>query len=290
MHHNHGSLISFTLLAQFSVGIVLFITLAVFGGQQNMLWLNSGPIIQWPVFWALIFVAAATIISFSHLGKPQHATHAMSNIGSSWLSREILGVTSFGVGVLLVFLLKWLFPGGQLLIKFVLIYSVVAGLLLLYSMARIYRVTTIPAWNSWYTSWSFFMSALLAGVFTVSVFAGYKQASADLLPGMLRAGAGLLLLQLGAAVLYHHQLLKIAPVPAGRPAFDSGSYHALYLIRLFMLFIAASFSAFLAANQASWSAAPAAAQRFLLFILFLVLIQEIAGRYQFYARYFRVGV
>mgnify|MGYP006310234213 FL=1 len=163
MHNNDWSLIFFTLLSQLGAGIVLFLGIIYFINTQQFQALQSGGPFRTPQFIALLAIIIATVISFFHLGHPAHAFHAANNLGSSWLSREILGIGLFGLGVVLLFLqsaFRWQQPA---LISTILIYAAIAGLVLVYAMARIYMIGTIPAWNTWFTPFHFFMSTISLG-------------------------------------------------------------------------------------------------------------------------------
>jgi len=290
MHKNDWSLIFFTLLAQISVGIIIAITVLNFYQPSSLQSFRDGIVIQSPHFIALIALAVATVISFFHLGYPAHAFNAANNLSTSWLSREIMGIGIFGLGVLLIFLQFWMEWEGLLLQKFILIFGSVSGLLLIYFMARIYMVRTIMAWNTWFTPFHFFMSAVILGLMVVVGFLMNDNLSASFIVPTLRAVAVGLLFQLLAAFLYKNRLVKMQHDGISLPDFDSGSYHTLYLIRIFILFISALFTAYLSLKLQTVSVSFIPLIRFFAIIFFLIAVEEIIGRYMFYAGYYRVGV
>ncbi|MFP4469033.1 MAG: dimethyl sulfoxide reductase anchor subunit family protein [Bacteroidales bacterium] len=288
MHNNDWSLIFFTLLAQVSVGLMLFLTLMYLLQQQAFYDLPAGFSLKSPFLVALVAIAMATVISFTHVYTPQHSVFALNNLSSSWLSREILGIALFGTGVLLVFFLRWSGNDSGIFLPVILVYTSIAGILLLYFMSRIYMISTIPAWDTWYTVWSFFMAALLTGGFVLILFtsAGFNRFHGYLLIVL----AGMLLLQVLAAYLHQRQLIGMEHTGIGKPDFAEGMFHTVYLVRLFILFIAFIFTAYLAIRVHSGIADAGATMRFLSFILALVVFEEVAGRFLFYDSYFRIGV
>lgn len=290
MHNNDWSLIFFTLLSQLSVGIMVLITVMYFTNVQIFNGLQSGGLFRTPQFIALLAIIAATIISFFHLGHPAHAFHSANNLGSSWLSREILGIGLFGVGVLFVFLqsiFKW---DNQLLIMILHVYTALAGLFLVYFMSGIYMVPTIPAWHTWFTPFHFYMSALIIGGMIVAGFLLPKNDFSGFSIWIFKSIVLMLLLQLLAAFLYKNYLVRMEHMGIDVPDFQGGVYHTLYLVRLFMIFIAALFVAYLSLRVNSASILINPTMRFYGFVLFLIVVQEIIGRFMFYAGYYRLGV
>lgn len=85
-------LILFTLLTQLAVG------LAVFAALRQ--WVTvEGPSTKTRNEWIAILslIGVGVIAAFFHLGKPLGAIRMLANIGTAWLSREILTFGIFGV-------------------------------------------------------------------------------------------------------------------------------------------------------------------------------------------------
>ncbi len=82
-------LVAFTVLGQMAVGLFLFFhaPFLVRGRAPSPGWF-----VTWLVVLALVaaLVAAAALVSLFHLRHPLRARFALSNLRSSWLSREIL--------------------------------------------------------------------------------------------------------------------------------------------------------------------------------------------------------
>lgn len=290
MHKNDWSLIFFTLLAQMSVGIIISLTVLRFYQPSSFSSFHDGIVLLSPHFIGLAAIVIATIISFLHLGFPAHAFNAANNLSSSWLSREIIGIGLYGFGVLLIFLQFWLEWKSVLFQDIVFIFGSVAGIVFLYFMSKIYMVRTIPAWNSWFTPYHFFMSGLLLGLMVMIGFLLNDPLSKSIIVIILRLAAVLLLVQLLAAFLYKNHLVKMDHQGIATPDFISGSYHTLYLIRLFIIFISALFTAYLSLKTQTVSVDYYPFIRFFTIIFFLIIVEEIIGRFMFYAGYYRVGV
>lgn len=290
MHNNDWSLILFTLLAQLSVGVLIFLAFLFFTNNQQFNGLQSVNVFKSPLLIALLAIAIATFISFFHLGHPAHAFHSVNNLGSSWLSREILGIGLFGVGVLVVFLMFLFKSQNQLIFSLGLIYTAISGLTLVYFMSRIYMVPTIPAWHTWFTPFHFFMSALILGGMVLSGYLFSQPEAHSLIKWLLRFVALILILQLIAAFLYKTHLVKMEHTGIDHPDFEAGVYHSLYLVRLFIIFIAVLFTAYLSLRVNSIQVNYSAFFRFYAFVFFLIIVEEVIGRFMFYAGYYRIGV
>ncbi|WP_282437946.1 dimethyl sulfoxide reductase anchor subunit family protein [Desulfosporosinus shakirovi] len=93
-------LMMFTLLAQLGVGTFIFLTIVrtVLESKENH---KTAAQLKNTGFLAIgVIMAIALVLSLFHLGTPSGAYRSLSNIGSSWLSREILFVGIFFVLVL----------------------------------------------------------------------------------------------------------------------------------------------------------------------------------------------
>jgi DMSO reductase anchor subunit len=133
-------LVAFTLLTQMAVG--------AFWAAQWMM--DSIPLIPYLIIGACLGLGG--FFSFAHLGAKRNAWRAPFHLKKSWLSREILFVGLFGAGWLAGFLLpelKWV--------------TSLLGIGLIFSMAQVYRLHTMPAWDTWRTTAGFFVTSVLLG-------------------------------------------------------------------------------------------------------------------------------
>ncbi len=237
-------LVAFTLLAQMAVGS-LWAMLWLFRGAQPLLL---------PLLWVGLCLGAGMMASFAHLGTKRNAWRALNHLCKSWLSRELLFTILFGAG--------WLATAGSGMLHadFPVIRWLAAliGLELVHCMSRVYRLRTVPAWDTWLTEARFFLSAGLLG--TLSTTAVLEWTHAAIIPA---TQAGSLVMALLAAEM----LLE-----AGKPLSISGRNLRLVLILMSMAVCAAVFFA------PGWPGPYSAS-----LLALIGLAEQILGRRQFYA-------
>jgi anaerobic dimethyl sulfoxide reductase subunit C len=280
------SLVAFTLLIQTSVGIVVvFAALPLSPASQA----KAGG--DWPLIGHLptpLVVAAAAaglglLASLLHLGQPLLAWLALANVRGSWLSREIVLVLLFVVG-LAGFVLTY---GDSRLAPVVrataTALAVVAGLALVFAMARLYMVAGQPAWDRLITPVNFFASTVLLGLVVLVV-----ASDPPLGPGADRVVAS------AAIALLACQVLLVPALLSGVPAEPAAAISAASVGHAATWLAAARIVAALAAAAllvlwlrggpavhvpmfARWAA------------LALVVVSEIFGRALFYAAAVRLG-
>jgi len=163
------TLVGFTILTQMAVGVFLLLGLVHFGVSRQAgagaadrmsgrALLAVGPVL-----------GLALLVSVFHLGYPANALNAVNNIGSSWLSREIVCFTLFG-GVGGVFaLLQWRRLGPPMVRRVLAWSAAVLGVVLVYAMARVYLLRSVPPWDTWLTPAAFFATTFLLGALALGL-------------------------------------------------------------------------------------------------------------------------
>lgn len=116
----------------------------------------------------VLMVTTGMLASIAHLARPLRAPRSLAHLGSSWLSREILVVSAFWALAVL-----WLacelsgagaFGGAAgAAARGFHIAAVVVGVVLLWVIARAYRVHGQPAWDGSDTFWELAAGALGSG-------------------------------------------------------------------------------------------------------------------------------
>ena len=154
------SLVAFTLLGQLAAGLSMSIA-------ANHWWFsNRGDVTVLESFEQLgltlvtVLVLSAMALSLLHLGSPRRAWRALTNMGTSWLSREILLAVVFLAATVLAAASHYLRSDVQ---SIALSASAVCGLLFVGGMARVYMLRTVPVWNRPSTLLSFLGTSLLLG-------------------------------------------------------------------------------------------------------------------------------
>jgi anaerobic dimethyl sulfoxide reductase subunit C (anchor subunit) len=133
-------LVAFTLLTQMAVGMAV-----------GLLALSSVPL---PLLLAIGgLLGLGGLISFLHLGRKRNAWRSVIHLRKSWLSREVLMAGLFGAAWALAVGLEWL--QSTSIVPWLM---ALLGLGLIYSMARVYRLHTVPAWDTWRTPAAFWLS------------------------------------------------------------------------------------------------------------------------------------
>jgi len=281
-------LVFFTTLAQWSVGIVLWLSWPVIHNQNLSPIFETGLSLKNPVLLALILIGSATLSSFLHLGNPANAPKALNNLSTSWLSREILAIGVFSVSLVVTVTLGWK-TGNPGPLKYLMVLSSVGGMALLWTMTRVYIVPTIPAWNSWYTPVSFVSTALGLGLITLLfINAGESLNIADHIVRVFWiALITVVLIEIVSALI--HQF-KLATMDQGmvKLVFDKGSFYRVFLIRMTILIFVCQLAVILVIKP---DLLPGNSNLSWLSLLFILTIaQELMGRLLFYSSYFRIGV
>jgi anaerobic dimethyl sulfoxide reductase subunit C (anchor subunit) len=301
------ALITFTILAQMSVGAFLVLGVAHFfairsAGTEEADRLSDRALLAiGPV------LVLGLLASLFHLGNPLNAYRAVGNLQTSWLSREILSSVSFTVVGAVFALMQWRKIGSFGLRTAVAALAALIGLFLVYSMSQVYQLPAQPVWDNLGTPIAFFTSTLLLGTLVIGAafVANYAyvqrtnpecaDAQCQLLRAALRwmALAAVLLLgvELVAAPL---QVAYLAAAPSAAAVTSArlmfGTYGLIFGLRLVLVFVGAGvLSVFLYQNAMSpgrekimGSVAYAA--------LALVLVSEVLGRFIFYASHINIGL
>lgn len=228
-------LVVFTLFGQMAAGIAVLSFL-------------SGPL-STPILITLGFLLGlAGLGSLLHLGSPMNAWRSIVHLRKSWLSREILMFGLFGAS----WLLSLALPGmGKLPLA-------ACGIGLVYSMSQVYRLRSIPAWDSNRTLMAFTVSAILLGAFGLKAIGFLINAGIEFPPFVLIATAGL-----GSALWVE--------VTEPEPVHQAARRLRLVLIGLGLTGVLATYIV------------PNTVGRWIVITLFMiVLLEEALGRWLFY--------
>ena len=168
MHVEELPLVIFTISAQMSVGAFVVLGLIhLFGAGYGR---DTVDQVSNPALYAIgptlvLGLAASTL----HLGNPLNAINAFNHLGSSWLSREIVFGMAFaavGAAFALTQWFSWFTPLARQVLAFA---TALLGLGLVWVMAKVYMLTTVPAWDTWATPVQFYTTTLLLGSLAVGM-------------------------------------------------------------------------------------------------------------------------
>ena len=288
MSNRDWSLVWFTTLAQWSVGIVLWLTLPVMMAHDLSQVFETGLNLRNPVLVALLLISIATISSFLHLGNPVNAPNTLNNLSGSWLSREILSIGLFSMSLVLMLLLGWK-TGQSEYSRFLILPGSIFGLALLWMMIRIYAMPTIPPWNSWYTPVSFVSTALSLGLLTLLYLhtTGIVHTSDPVTGYFWIALIVILLIEIVSGFAHQSNLVKMDSGIDGL-IFNRGTFHRVFLLRMVILIFTSLATIVYVLNPDLMAGN---SNLIWISLLFLSMIaQELLGRLLFYSSYFRIGV
>ena len=163
MNTNEWALIIFTVVMQMAVGSFIILGgVHFFATRRNGVeeadkmsdraLLAIGP--------AVVFGLLVTLI---HLGNPINAPRAIANIGTSWLSREILFSLLFCAGGAVFAFLQWRKLSTPQVRNGLALIVAALGVCLVVSMSMVYHLFSVPAWDSLATPATFFITTFLLG-------------------------------------------------------------------------------------------------------------------------------
>jgi len=308
MNTSDWSLVIFTLLAQMSVGAFLLLGAVHFfaaraAGIEEADKMSDRALL--PIGAVLV---AGFIASLLHLGNPLNAPRALTHIGSSWLSREILFGVLFAIAGFLFAVLQWRKILSPTLRNLIAIVAGLLGLGLVFTMSMVYySLPAVPGWNTlatplWFFATTFLLGALSIGVAFVANYTILKRKSdaaletqVSLLNGSLR-WLSLVAIVMAGVHFVVTPLFTASLATTNTPAAQEtasmllGEFGLLFALRMILVFVGAGIlGLFLYQNAVREDRI--ATVSLLAYTAFLtVLASELLGRFLFYATYARDGL
>jgi DMSO reductase iron-sulfur subunit len=257
---SENSLVAFTLLAQTAVG-AFWAAQWMFTSLWNLIQFDAWILRLVPYLIVGACLGIAGLFSIAHLGSKHNAWRALTHLRKSWLSREILFVDLFGAGWLLSMV-----PLPWQALTILRAATLLSGFALIYSMAQVYRLQTMPSWNTWRTPTEFFITAFLLGQLLMwNVLLCESQFSGIVLPPFsIQLSSGFTL------------TLLACELGLGLSAKEN-AHRTVHRLRVGMIGAAMVGTGILfsASNQAvAWIS---------LVVILIVIAEEIVGRWLFYA-------
>ena len=295
MNVREWALIAFTILSQMAVGSFLILGIVHFYAVRKAGVEEADRLSDRAWLAIVVVMGLALVASLFHLGNPINAPRAVSNVATSWLSREILTGVVFAVLALVFAVMQWFKVGSFLLRNVITWVTAIVGLVMIYFESRIYMIQAEPAWNTFATPVSFYVTALLLGSLAMGVafVANYAYVQSkvpecadtqcELMRGSLRWIAVLAIVLVGIDLIVIPVYLAYLSTSSGAGLATvkllSGPFSAALIARLALGFLGAGiFGAFLYRNALSVGA------------FIIVLAGEVLGRYLFYATHVRIGI
>jgi anaerobic dimethyl sulfoxide reductase subunit C (anchor subunit) len=281
------SLVAFTLLSQTAVGAFLATGACYFWIVARVGLFRADLLTRRAFLVSSALMGVGMLASLLHLGNPFKAYRALWNLRSSWLSREILFASLFLAGWVVFAGMQWLDVQAFAASAVAFGFTALCGLATVYSMAQVYRLRTVPAWDTWATPLAFFtttlaLGCLLAGstVFSIDPESAYFDHSLSILTlvrDMLFWATLLLALELSGILIWAPG--SFASLKGARRNGRAGQTELLLTsLRLAFTLIGA---VLLACSLAKWIVTIWANTVFILAFC-ATLAAEILGRMQFY--------
>lgn len=305
MNVREWALIAFTILAQMSVGSFLILgfahQLAMYKSDEK----HADELANRALFAIGPVLVLGLIASLAHLGNPINAFRAVTNIGTSWLSREILfGVLFAATGALFAFM-QWRQISTFATRNIVAWIAALIGVALVYSMSQVYMLPSRPSWDLITTPLSFFVTTLLLGVLAVggafvATYAHDRRTNpqmaneiAEFVRGTIRwvTIAAIVLVGLEFVIVpLNVTMLAANPLTSPGAGLLMSEYGFLFVLRLALVFLGAGvLGIFLyQAVQRGGENKLVAGLSHSAFLL--VLVGELLGRFLFYATTVKIGL
>lgn len=178
MGHWELPLVLFTILSQWAVGTAIILALLDqfmpdLSGKKINKALRTAGIAVFPL------CAVALVFSIFHLGQPFAAFRALGNFGNSWLSREIWAFIALGLLSLVYSYIWWKQPENAATRRTVGLLTAGIGLIAVIVSSKVYTMPAHSVWNSWQTTASFLLSAVLLGSLTFVALLTLKRENED---------------------------------------------------------------------------------------------------------------
>jgi anaerobic dimethyl sulfoxide reductase subunit C (anchor subunit) len=305
MDTREWALLIFTILGQIAAGSLLVLLIV-----RAYIVLKSGVeradrFTDGPLFIVVPLMGLALLSSLLHLGSPLHILNATPNLGTSWLSREVVFSVTFLILAAVYTLLQWRKIGGDTLRTVIGWIAALAGVVQVYGMGMVYMIRTQPAWNTVATPINFYTTTLLMGVVTIAaaLVINYNRLNKDakkaekelvmlreVLQGLAIASIVLLGVEFLVMPLYLGYLSLQGPVALESLNMMVGTFGSMLALRLFFVFVGAGILAAYLYRNASVLGKESTLSTLVYSSLILVLASEIMGRFIFYATHVRIGL
>lgn len=191
------ALLIFTICTQAAIGMMVFAALAKLVNKDG----NFKSVIITSAGLAVVGLLASLL----HLGRPIAAINALTQFGSSWLSREIWFTSVFTGVTVLAALSIFLKHSAKNIINVLLAVAAVIGFADIFVMSSIYYFTSVQAWQFSSIFVEFYAAAITMGAVLFIALSG-KEA------GNMRKP---LTLAIGVAVIYQVIAVNIYYVQLG---------------------------------------------------------------------------
>jgi anaerobic dimethyl sulfoxide reductase subunit C (anchor subunit) len=305
MNVREWALVTFTLLTQMSIGAFVVLGIIHYYAIRKTNMEEADRLSDR----ALLAIGPVMILglgaSLGHLGNPINAFRTINNIGSSWLSREILsGLLFAGFGFAFA-IMQWRKLASFAIRNVIAWITALIGLGMVYVMAHIYMQPTVPLWNNFMTMASFYTTTLLLGSLAMGAafVANYAylnrndpkcaEIQCTLLRGSLRGIAVAAIVLLGVEFIIIPLYLAYMgsnPVTSLLSTLYIKQNGLIFGFRLALIFVGAGILAMFLYRNTVDPERERIMGNLTYAAFILVFASEVLGRFLFYATYLRIGI
>lgn len=306
MNVREWALITFTILAQMAVGSFLVLGFVHFFAARKAGMEEADRMSDRTLLAIGAVLILGMLASLFHLGNPTNAYRAVTNLGTSWLSREILFLVLFLIIGGLFAVMQWRKIGSFAVRNVLAWLAAIVGVGLVYSMANLYMIETQPAWNMLATPVGFAVTTLLLGLLAIGTALvvnyaylrrkepGCADTQCELLRGAVRWISMAVVILLGVEFvmlpLYMGALANGGGITRESVAMLVGDNSLLLILRLILTFLGAGVLAVFLYQYATSPGKEKAMGNLVYAAFALVLVAEVLGRYLFYASQAQIGI
>ncbi len=305
MPQNAWSLLAFTILAQMSVGAYCVAEFINFSYTKEFGFESLHPLRLFFRIFVLAVAILAGVSSLFHLKNWSQAYHAFDNLKTSWVSKEMALFLLFISCVALLALLSWRKTEVKLLRCIITIAGGFFGIALIFSMAKIYMLPTIPVWNAWTTPGLFFTAALLLGALVViglyTTFLESSKSSSLMetirerwrrksLPNLIKVSMFFLVMGILISGSFAYRLMAVEKEYGAESSFISSDKQKLFLIRILLFLLGWILLMFHMKKSRLEEGILERSPKLVFGAFIFITLAEIVGRYLFYVSFYRIGL
>ncbi|GAB1469678.1 dimethyl sulfoxide reductase anchor subunit [Chloroflexota bacterium] len=305
MDTREWALLIFTILGQIAAGSLFVLMIVRAYAVPKVGVEQTDRLMDGPLYIIVPIMGLALISSLFHLGNPANIAKAVPNLGTSWLSREVLIAVTFVILAAVYTLMQWRKIGNNTLRTIFGWIAALVGLFQIYGMSMVYMIRTQPSWNTPATPISFFTTALLMGVATIvsALIVNYSRINKGdkkneqqqelfrkSLQGLAIASIVFLGIEFLVTPLYMAYLSSQGAEGVESLNMMVGEFGITFALRLIFVFLGAGILAAYIYRNASVHGKEGTLPTLAYSALILILTGEVMGRFIFYATHVRIGL
>jgi anaerobic dimethyl sulfoxide reductase subunit C (anchor subunit) len=305
MPQNAWSLLVFTLLAQTSVGAFCFAELLNISYSREFGFKSLNFLRFFTRLFVLTTAILAGVSSIFHLKNWARAYFAFNNLKTSWVSKEMMLFLLYLSCVVLLTFISWRKIKVYILERSLSIVGIFGGLALIYSMAKIYMLPTIPVWDSWTTPGFFSTAALLLGCLSIiclyrAFFASpefsaltentSQRWSRKTLPNLVKLSMIVLVLGILVSGFFVYRLIFLAENFGAKASLLNPDNVIFFFLSILFYVLGWILLLFFLKRLRQVNGVQVKSFALIYAAFFFIALAEIAGRYLFFLSFYRVGL